>query len=196
LEDYYLNVAEDWDWFEDRLTYANSILPEAMLYAYLITEEPTFKKVANKSFDFLLSKMFVNGDFKVISNNGWHHKNKEPQKYGEQPIDVATTIQTLDIFRKTFGIKKYENMMKVAFSWFLGRNHLKQIIYNPITGGCYDGLEEGNVNLNQGAESTICYLIARLVMENNRISKPQQLISQENKKHRRTSNRMAIISVF
>lgn len=196
LEDYYLNVAEDWDWFEDKLTYANSILPEAMLYAYLITEEPIFKKVANKSFDFLLSKIFVNGDFKVISNNGWHHKNKEPEKYGEQPIDVAYTILTLDIFHKTFGIKKYENMMKVAFSWFLGRNHLKQTIYNPITGGCYDGLEKDNVNLNQGAESTICYLIARLVMESNRISKPQQLIPQENKRYRRTSNSVAITSFF
>ncbi len=175
LADYYLNATEDWDWFEDRLTYANSILPEAMLYAYLITEEPTFKKVANKSFDFLLSKMFVNGDFKVISNKGWHHKNKEPHKYGEQPIDVACTIQTLNIFHKTFGIKKYEKMMKVAFSWFLGRNHLKQTVYNPITGGCYDGLEKENVNLNQGAESTICYLIARLVMESNQIVKPQPI---------------------
>jgi glycosyltransferase involved in cell wall biosynthesis len=178
LADYYLNATEDWDWFEDRLTYANSILPEAMLYAYLITAESTFKKVASKSFDFLLSKMFINGDFKVISNKGWHHKNKEPQKFGEQPIDVACTIQTLDIFHKTFGIKKYENMMKVAFSWFLGRNHLKQTIYNPITGGCYDGLEKGNVNLNQGAESTVCYLIARLVMESNQIVKPQPIIKK------------------
>ena len=179
---YYLNATEDWNWFEDKLTYANSILPEAMLYSYLITEEPTFKKVAIKSFDFLLSKMFVNGDFKVISNKGWYHKNKEPQKYGEQPIDVAYTIQTLDIFHKTFGINKYENMMKVAFSWFLGRNHLKQTIYNPITGGCYDGLEKGNVNLNQGAESTVCYLIARLVIESNQIAKPQPVFKKRNVK--------------
>jgi hypothetical protein len=187
LADYYLNATEDWDWFEDRLTYANSILPEAMLYAYLITAESTFKKVASKSFDFLLSKMFINGDFKVISNKGWHHKNKEPQKFGEQPIDVACTIQTLDIFHKTFGIKKYENMMKVAFSWFLGRNHLKQTIYNPITGGCYDGLEKGNVNLNQGAESTVCYLIARLVMESNQIVKPQPIIKKRTIKAKQVS---------
>jgi len=61
--------------------------------------------------------------------------------------------------------------METAFEWFLGRNHLKQIIYNPCTGGCYDGLEEYSVNLNQGAESTVSYLMARLCMERNDIRK-------------------------
>jgi len=55
--------------------------------------------------------------------------------------------------------------MKIAFNWFLGNNRLHQIIYNPCTGGCYDGLEESNVNLNQGAESTISYLMARQTVE-------------------------------
>ncbi|MEO6175822.1 MAG: hypothetical protein ABIP27_11795 [Flavobacterium circumlabens] len=55
--------------------------------------------------------------------------------------------------------------MEIAFSWFLGNNHLNQIIYNPCTGGCYDGLEENYINLNQGAESTVSYLMARLTME-------------------------------
>jgi hypothetical protein len=55
--------------------------------------------------------------------------------------------------------------METAFNWFLGNNHLHQIIYNPCTGGCYDGLEEKQVNLNQGAESTLSYLMARLTME-------------------------------
>ena len=55
--------------------------------------------------------------------------------------------------------------MEHSFNWFLGANHLHQIIYNPCTGGCYDGLEENYVNLNQGAESTVSYLMARLTME-------------------------------
>ena len=58
--------------------------------------------------------------------------------------------------------------METAFSWFLGNNHLHQIIYNPCTGGCYDGLEENYINLNQGAESTVSYLLARLTIENYR----------------------------
>ena len=56
-------------------------------------------------------------------------------------------------------------MLQTAFNWFLGKNHLKQIMYNPKTGGCYDGLEKENININQGAESTICYLMARIIME-------------------------------
>lgn len=167
---YYSNSTKEWDWFEDSLTYANSILPEAMLYAHIITGEFAYKKVATDSLDFLLSKMFVNGEFRVISNNGWYQKNTEPQQYGEQPIDAGCAIQTLNIFNKALRIPTYEYMMDVVFSWFLGRNHLKQTMYNPITGGCYDGLEREIVNLNQGAESTICYLISRLVMESNRIA--------------------------
>jgi hypothetical protein len=59
----------------------------------------------------------------------------------------------------------YRQKMEIAFNWFLGKNRLHQIIYNPCTGGCYDGLEETHVNLNQGAESTVSYLMARLTME-------------------------------
>ena len=55
--------------------------------------------------------------------------------------------------------------MIVSFNWFQGNNHLNQIVYNPCTGGCYDGLEENYVNLNQGAESTVSFMMARLTVE-------------------------------
>lgn len=170
VSNYDIHSLKDWRWFENYLTYANSIIPEAMLYAYLTTREPAYKRIALESFDFLLSKMFINGHFKVISNQGWYQKGVEPHPYGEQPIDVSYTIQALDIFYKTFKTPKYRDMMEIAFSWFLGKNHLNQTMYDPYTGGCYDGLEETHVNLNQGAESTVCYLIARMVMEQNRIT--------------------------
>lgn len=64
--------------------------------------------------------------------------------------------------------------MKTAFSWFLGNNHLNQIIYNPCTGGCYDGLEDTYINLNQGAESTVSYLMARLTIEKYSDKKQQR----------------------
>jgi hypothetical protein len=73
----------------------------------------------------------------------------------------------LSRFKKYFESDQYPEMMQNAFNWFLGKNHLNQIIYNPATGGCYDGLEEKNVNLNQGAESTVSYLMARLCFEDN-----------------------------
>jgi hypothetical protein len=84
---------------------------------------------------------------------------------GEQPIDVAYTIIALSLFYEIFEDFNYLQKMQLAFSWFLGNNHLEQIIYNPCTGGCYDGLEEDYINLNQGAESTVSYLMARLKME-------------------------------
>jgi len=165
LANYEDTATEDWQWFENYLTYGNSILPESMLYAYLITNKPVYKKVALDSLDFLISKTFIKGTFKAISNQSWHHKGSEPSQYGEQPIDVTYTIQTLNAFYNAFKNPEYKKKMRAAFNWFLGKNHLNQIMYNPVSGGGYDGLEKHNVNLNQGAESTVCYLTARLLME-------------------------------
>lgn len=166
LSNYEIHASSDWKWFENYMTYGNGILPESMLFAYLVTNKPIYKKVAMDSLDFLMSKMFINKNFKVISNNGWLHRGEEPKEYGEQPIDVAYTIHTLNSFYDAFGTPEYKHKMKMAFNWFLGKNHLNQIMYNPVSGGGYDGLEKENVNLNQGAESTVCYLTSRLIMEN------------------------------
>lgn len=154
-----------WKWYESYLTYANSILPESMLMAWLDTGELKYKNAAQDSFTFLLSLLFENKGIKVISNKTWLHKGKPSDLYGEQPIDVAYTILALDTFYKTYFIKEHYTKMKVAFDWFLGNNHLNQIMYNPCTGGCYDGLEESHINLNQGAESALSYLMARLTMQ-------------------------------
>ena len=157
---------QKWKWFEDYLTYGNSVLPQAMLYAHLATGSELFKTIAQTSFDFLLSVIFKKDQIKVISNQGWHVKGKSVNQFGEQPIDVAYTVMALDLFYVVFRDKKYLDKMTVAFNWFLGKNHLQQIIYNPCTGGCYDGLEENQVNLNQGAESTVSYLLSRLTLAN------------------------------
>jgi len=154
-----------WQWFEGYLTYANSILPEAMLYSWLLTGETIYKEIALSSFDFLLSKIFNDNGIEVISNKNWLHKGQAETRYGEQPIDVAYTIMTLSKFFEELDDEVYLIKMKTAFNWFLGDNRLHQIIYNPCTGGCYDGLEEKYVNLNQGAESSISYLMARLTVE-------------------------------
>ena len=154
-----------WKWFEDYLTYANSILPEAMLFAGLSTGSELYKDIAKNSFDFLLSLTFKEDQIKVISNQGWYHRGKSVNQFGEQPIDVAYTILALQTFYQVYEDETYRDKMHIAFDWFLGKNHLHQIVYNPKTGGCYDGLEQNHVNLNQGAESTISYLLSRLAME-------------------------------
>jgi len=155
-----------WEWYESYLTYANSILPEALLLAWKLTGNIEYRQIAISSFDFLLSKTFNENGIEVISNRQWLQKGMPHGKYGEQPIDVAYTIMTLSSFYNETFDPEYHLKMDTAFSWFLGNNRLHQIVYNPCTGGCYDGLEEEHANLNQGAESTLSYLMARLTVQN------------------------------
>jgi len=154
----------EWKWFEGYLTYANSVLPEALLLCYAITNDQVYKDIAKESFDFLLSQTFDKDSIKIISNQSWLKRGGKRARYGEQPIDVAYTILALRKFHDIFKEEEYLNKMEMAFNWFLGNNHLQQIVYNPCTGGCFDGLEQYNVNLNQGAESTVSYLMARLTI--------------------------------
>lgn len=165
----YRGVSEDdWHWFEEYLTYANAVLPQAMLMAGQFTMNELFKEVAYKTFAFLLKIIFKNRKINVISNQTWHHKGAYNNSiYGEQPIEIAYTILALESFYFETKNEDFFKKMKTAFNWFLGENHLNQIIYNPSTGGCYDGLEEHQVNLNQGAESALSYLLSRLTVENH-----------------------------
>jgi glycosyltransferase involved in cell wall biosynthesis len=165
---------ENWLWFESSLTYANSLLPEAMLLAGLSTENKQYQKIALESFAFLLAHTFDESGIHVISNEFWDVTKGQPygsetpmfpQVGGEQAIDVSYSIMALAAFHQVFLDENYAQKMRLAFDWFQGKNHLHQIVYNPCTGGCYDGLEKENVNLNQGAESTVSYLLARQVME-------------------------------
>jgi glycosyltransferase involved in cell wall biosynthesis len=162
---YELTSDQDWKWYEDYLTYANSVLPEAMMYAYLILGNKKYKEIAEVTFDFLLSQYFMKGEIQVISNKGWFHKRNQRTFFGEQPIEVAYTIFSLDLFFEVTQKSKYKEQLQIAFSWFLGNNHLDQIMYNPVNGACYDGLEKEHININQGAESSICYFIAQMVID-------------------------------
>ncbi|MFY0253238.1 glycosyltransferase [Chitinophaga sp. 30R24] len=156
-----------WNWYESCLTYGNAVLPEAMMMAYHVTGIEAYRRTAEDSLAFLCSKTFTDSHMKVISNKTWYHKNTEqaPEDGGEQSIEVAYTMLALNTFYNITKNTLYLEKMRLAFSWYLGNNHLKQLVYNPLTYGCYDGLEKTNVNQNQGAESTVCYLIARLLME-------------------------------
>lgn len=157
--------SENWHWYEPYLTYANAVLPEAMLLAGKCTNNGLYKQTAKKTFDFLLSITHKNDQISMISNIGRYYKGQETKRFGEQPIEFAYTILALDCFYEEYEEDEYLHLLKSTFNWFLGDNHLRKIIYNPCTGGCYDGLEEHHVNLNQGAESTISYLLARLTMQ-------------------------------
>ncbi|RFS24047.1 glycosyltransferase [Chitinophaga silvatica] len=168
LYNYYITEAdENWHWYESCLTYGNAVMPEAMMMAYQVTGKIEYKRIAEESLAFLCSKTFTESYMKLISNKTWFHRGVEchPEDGGEQSIEVAYTMLALNTFYNITKNNSYLDKMRLAFSWYLGNNHLKQLVYNPLTYGCYDGLEKNNINQNQGAESTVCYLIARLLME-------------------------------
>ena len=127
-----------------------------------------------------MSHIYKKNGIEVISNKNWLLRGHDAGQYGEQPIDVAYTIMTLSKFLEVFHDDVYSQKMVIAFNWFLGNNRLHQIIYNPCTGGCYDGLEENYVNINQGAESTVSYLMARLTMEKRIASEDKPKIQFQN----------------
>lgn len=184
LQMYRHEAEPDWLWFESYLTYSNSILPEAMLYAWLVSEKTIYREVAVSTLNFLLSMTFKEHGLAVISNKKWHFKGSETEPFGEQSIDVADTIQTLSLFFDAFKDKEYFTRMGIAFDWFLGRNRLNQIIYNPCTGGCFDGLEQYQVNLNEGAESALSYFLSRVIIEKYKRSSelPKGFLDDKKKK--------------
>ncbi len=161
---YNANSHEGWEWFEPYLTYSNSKLSEALFYAYEETGDKSYLEIAKKSLDFLISQTFHDGVFVPIGQKGWYVEEKERALYDQQPIDAGYSVQTFITAYNILGDEKYKNYASDAFQWFLGKNMLKQVVYNEKTGGCHDGLGESSINLNQGAESTISYLMARLAL--------------------------------
>tara|TARA_Y100000310_G_scaffold345268_1_gene463254 strand:- start:11289 stop:13520 length:2232 start_codon:yes stop_codon:yes gene_type:complete len=162
------NSTDDWHWFEKSMTYSNSKLPEAMLCAFLVTEDEKYLEIATESLNFLISITYENGSFAPIGQNGWYVSGENRAYFDQQPVDTASMVQTMVLAYKVFKNKYYLDKAEVAFQWFLGNNFLNQMIYDERSGGCHDGIGEFSINLNQGAESTISYLLARLILEKNK----------------------------
>jgi len=151
-----------WNWFEDYLTYGNSCIPQALFEANAIDGTGKAGKVARESMDFLTKTMFINGKLMPIGQEKWYIKNQERSLYDQQPIEAAgMTVAYLKAYQKT---QEHGYLAKArdSFDWFLGKNSMNQVVYDEATGGCFDGLTRTGVNANEGAESTISYLLARL----------------------------------
>lgn len=159
-----------WKWFEDKITYSNGRLPEALFLAYKITNNKVYLKVAEESLSFLTDLLIMDNQLVPIGNKGWCHKKDYLDKgerpiYDQQPVDADSMVE---VYLRAYQITQEENYYKKAllsFSWFLGKNSKEEWLYDEITGGCFDGLTEEGPNLNQGAESNIAYLMARLCLE-------------------------------
>lgn len=159
----------EWQWFEDIMTYSNAVLPEALLSAYKVTGNSEYFKVAKTSLDFLVSQSFEGDVAMPIGQAGWFKRGGVKGLYDQQPEEVSSMVIALRVMYEETADKAYLKKMDQAFHWFLGNNALNQVVYSQMTGGCYDGLGVREINLNQGAESTISYLLARLAAEGRMI---------------------------
>lgn len=157
--------SKEWEWFEAYLTYSNAVVPEALLLGYQQTGNSDFLETGIKTLDFLITQTFLNGIYMPIGQDGWHRKSGERRYFDQQPEDASAMTCALSSAYSITGKQTYRKLMYEAFNWFLGDNSLKQVVYDRASGGCYDGLGESQINLNQGAESTTSYLLARLALQ-------------------------------
>lgn len=161
---YHCTKGEDWHWFEDKMTYDNAIFPLALFHAAEITGNEEVTKIAQESLNYLEKLTFNLNSCNPIGNDGWHHRGKVMPLYDQQAIEImAMVLMYFQAFMVT-SEPKYMNKMFTSYLWFLGENSLRIPLYDSETKGCADGLHREGVNRNQGAESTLAYLISHLTV--------------------------------
>lgn len=165
IECYQKQSSDSWKWFEPYLTYVNGRLPHALFLAYICTKKDKYLQVANDSLKFLLEVQMIDNKFVPVGNRGWYKKGGERAIYDQQSVEASCmTEATLWAFRAT-GDENYRKVAYAIFEWFLGRNSKDLAVYNPESGGCHDGITPDGLNLNEGAEATVSYLLARIELE-------------------------------
>lgn len=166
LADLYKNFATDeWPWFEDRLAYCNAKLPHALLMSGKWMRRDDLIDMGKRSLQWLLDVQTNDkGMLSIIGSNGWWVRGQDRAQFDQQPVDVHglvdACIEAYHVTREDHWIKQ----ARKAFNWFLGDNDLRTPIYDFTTGGCRDGLQVDRVNCNQGAESTLAWLMSLLLM--------------------------------
>lgn len=150
---------------ESYLAYSNGVMPEALLLGYHTTGDERYLTVGKTALDFLIKESFVDGIFIPTGQSSWRHRGGRRYHFDQQPEETKSIVHALRAGYMVTGDEEYHRLMRQAFNWFLGDNSLNQVVYDRITGGCYDGVGRTAINLNQGAESTISYLLARLALD-------------------------------
>jgi len=166
LMDLYRQTRGDgWDWFEDSVTYNNATLSQALLLTSQWMDRTDMTQVALESLHWLMElQTGPQGTFAPVGSNGFYPRGGEKARFDQQPIEASAMVSAcLEAYRVTGEILWHREAQR-AFEWFLGRNDLGVSLYDPDTGGCHDGLHPDRVNRNQGAESTLAFLMALVEM--------------------------------
>lgn len=156
----------DWPWFEDVLSYDNAKLAHALiLTGHATGQKPVLERGLQTLRWLAEAQMAESGDFRPIGSNGFHQRGGNRAMFDQQPIEAQAMVSaSLEAYRVTADKWWYEEAQR-AFDWFLGWNDLGLEVYSSSTGGCRDALHVDRVNQNQGAESTLAFLLALAEMQ-------------------------------
>ena len=163
-------VSEDWPWCEETLTYDNARLPQALLLSGQWLDDDEMVQTALRALTWLKEIQYDESGcyFAAIGNKGWFTRGGDKAQFDQQPIEAAAMV---DACIAAFNITRDEQWITYAYrclNWYQGDNELNLSLYDHATGGCRDGLQVQSVNENQGAESTLCWLMALLAIYKHR----------------------------
>ncbi len=179
LEMYESIRSPDWKWFENVLAYGNARLPQAMLLVGSACLDDRMVSAGLESLDWLLTMQHceINRHFVPIGSQGFYRQDGEKARFDQQPLEAAGAVSACLQAYGVTGDSRWRNEAWSAFNWFLGDNDLQLPLYDSVTGGCRDGLHPDRANENQGAESTLSFLMALLEMRSLQESKPVNIPS-------------------
>jgi hypothetical protein len=166
LHGLYLRTSKrDWPWFEDEVTYCNARLSQALLVTGTWMEHRDMVSAGTRSLEWLMSiQTSKHGYFAPIGSQGFYKRGTKSAAFDQQPVEANGMISACLEAHRLTGEARWIEHANRAFSWFLGQNHLQHSLYNPATGGCRDGLHADRPNKNQGAESTLSFLLSLVEM--------------------------------
>lgn len=164
-DQYKKNKSPEWKWFETKISGDNAVLPLSLMLSAQITQDKEAVDIAFESMKFLTDNVIIEGQLSLIGNKTWYCKGEERSYFDQLPMDAMNLIL---LYQKAFELtndRNYYKLSRICFNWFLGKNDLYIYLYDPETRGCFDGLTRNGVNLNQGAESTLSFVISQLAMQ-------------------------------
>jgi hypothetical protein len=177
LDIYERSHSETWKWFEKSLSYSNARLSQALILAGWRSDNQRMIEAGMDSLKWLVAEQH-RGDknvFVPIGSNGFFIEGSEKARFDQQPVEACATVSTcLEVYKLTEESQWLEEA-HTAFRWFLGKNDLQIPLYDATTGGCRDGLHPDRVNENQGAESTLSFLMALLEMQSAKVTSVEEL---------------------
>ncbi len=147
----------DWPWPEPRLTYANATVPEAMIAAGFTLDRPALMRRGLDLLEWLVDRQTRQGHLSVSPASGSGPDDRGPG-FDQQPIEVSALADACARALTIDSNPQWQAGMVAAVGWFLGDNDGQVVMWDPISGGGFDGLEAGGANLNQGTESTLALL--------------------------------------